>query len=115
MKKFVLGLVLLVIFSLPFKVNAITLATSDAIPHARTYKEGIYKFNRELGSIVQVDVVNPKKPVNIVVVEDSTRELKYYLKLDNNVWSASFKLYDTTVDYTVVVLGDGEVAIRFSN
>lgn len=114
MKKFVFSLVLLMCFIVPIKTSATTIYSNEIIPHARTYREGIYKFNRELGNHVDIDVVNPKKPVNIVVVEDLTRELKYYLKLDSNVWAADFTISDTTIDYTVVILGEGEVAIRFS-
>ncbi|MGL5378466.1 hypothetical protein [Clostridium sp.] len=116
MKKLIVSILAAITLTFTYTAKAITnLEPTSALPHAMTYKEGIYTFDKNPGKLVEVDVINPQKEINMMVIETMTKQLKYYINFDRDCWSTKFYLDKPGMFYTVVIIGEGEVAIRFSN
>lgn len=82
-------------------------------PIASTYKEGIYHFNESAGRKVCLRLITPDKKTNVMIIENKGMNLKYYLSFGENCTKTDMVFESPEDKYTVVIIGEGEIAFTF--
>lgn len=89
-------------------------ASTDSVPTANIYKEGIYHFEKGSGNHLIVKLNTPDKPMVVALIEKNNNKLKYYLIFDKS--SQKIELFlDTPLEaHTATLVGDGEISFSFT-
>lgn len=114
MKKFRAFLFSIILFSISMMpANASIYAPN--IPKADIFKEGIYHFDQSTGKKINLRLATPDNPMTIILIENNTYRLKYYIHLDQNSNTVNIFLDNPLDKHTVIILGTGEIAFTFEN
>lgn len=114
MKNFRSFLFSIILFSISIiPVNASIYAPN--IPKADIFKEGIYHFDQSTGNKINLKLATSDNPMTIIVIENDTDRLKYYIYLDKNSNTVNILLDNPLDKHTVIILGTGEIAFTFEN
>lgn len=110
-RAFIFSIILFSMFMMP--ANASIYAPN--IPKADIFKEGIYHFDQSTGKKINLKLATPDNPMTIIVIEDDTGRLKYYIRLDEVSTSVNIFVDNPLNKHTVIILGTGEIAFTFEN
>lgn len=106
LKKFIVT-VLLLCNCLVFNVKA-----ADTIPTSNVYKEGIYHIKDELRDGTTAELISENSFACILIVNDNgvTQIFKQF-----GDYHEKINIGNVSKNSTIVVIGDGELAINFHN
>ncbi|MBM6837878.1 hypothetical protein H9X77_06420 [Clostridium saudiense] len=107
-KAFLLSIILLSVFIIP--VNA--SISIPNIPTADIYKEGIYHFEKGVGTKLNIKLATLDKPMTVIVMEGNNK-VKYYLYLTKDSNTVNILLDSPLNQHTVLIVGNGEIAFTF--
>lgn len=80
-----------------------------ALPSSDVYKQGIYKLTDD--ATYNADVKLIKGPQTTLILMEKNQNVVLYIKLYLN---EELKLTELGKDYTITIIGDGEVAITYN-
>lgn len=83
-------------------------AKASTVPSSDVYTQGIYKFDESGVFSANVRLVKGKQTTFIVL--EPNQSLVLYIKL---VLNEEIKLRELNRDYTICIIGEGEVAINY--
>ncbi|GAB6167571.1 hypothetical protein JCM1393_00310 [Clostridium carnis] len=96
------------IFFFSISVNAINLTQ----PISDTYKEGVYRINDKAKYYATATLSNKNKIASLLII-DSENRIRLYKNFDTSQVNDSLNIGYISSEDTIVVLGIGEIAIRF--
>lgn len=111
MKKFRAIITVIIIFI--FTGGMVEAQASQNRPIANVYKEGIHHFNDGSGRKISLKLVTPDKKADVMIIDDKEMNLKHYLSFGKNCTSTDMVFESPEDKYTVIIVGDGEIAFTF--
>lgn len=114
MKKIIFAVVvIIVLISSPIIVDASTLIKSINPPVADIYKEGIYHFSEGSGKKLYLKLESPNKPMILMIIENDTRTLKYYVEFTKESPEIDIYLAKPLSEHTTIMVGEGEISFTY--
>lgn len=83
-------------------------AMSSTIPISKVYTQGIYKFEENGAFNANVKLIKGDQTTFLVI--EPNQNVVLYIKL---ILNEEVRLKDIDKDYTICIIGDGEVAITY--
>lgn len=114
MKKLMVAIVIS-IFLIPstIMVNASEKINNINPPLADIYKEGIYHFSEGSGKKLDLKLITPDKPMILMIIENDTRTLKYYMEFTKESPKIEIYLAKPLSEHTTIMVGDGEISFTY--
>ena len=110
MKKIIFAVVVSIfLISSPILADVNSSIKSSDPPLADIYKEGIYHFSQGSGKNLYLKLTSPNKPMILMIIENDTRTLKYYIE------SPEIKMYlaEPLSEHTTIIVGEGEISFTY--
>lgn len=93
--------------------NASDRPIDDKQPLADIYKEGIYHFSESAGKNLVLKLETPNKPMIVMIIENNTRSLKYYIEFTQESPKVEISLTKPIAEHTTIMVGDGEISFTY--
>ncbi|MDY4950626.1 MAG: hypothetical protein SO128_14810 [Clostridium cadaveris] len=84
-------------------------------PTAGIYKEGIYHFSKCLGNKVSLKLTTPEENIIMMIIKNEDGVLKYFVNFGETCKAVDIFLELPVEKYTVILIGEGEIAFTFEN
>ena len=93
--------------------NASYRPIDDKQPLADIYKEGIYHFSESAGKNLILKLETPNKPMIVMIIENNTRSLKYYIEFTEESPKVEISLTKPISEHTTIMVGGGEISFTY--
>lgn len=93
--------------------DASVKSSKNQPPKADIYKEGIYHFSQSSGNEMTLKLETPNEPMILMVIENDSRALKYYVEFTKDSPKIEITLTKPISEHTTVILGNGELAFTY--
>lgn len=80
-------------------------------PISNTYTEGIYHFDKSIGTKISFRLLTEDKPINIIIINGN--DFKYQIYLGGKTSKTDIYLDKPLNYHTVILVGEGEVSFNF--
>lgn len=94
-------------------VDASVISYKNQPPKADIYKEGIYHFSQSSGSKMTLKLETPNEPMILMIIENDSRSLKYYVEFTKDSPKVEIMLTKPISEHTTAILGKGELAFTY--
>ncbi len=110
MKKIIFAVVVSIfLISSPILADVNSSIKSSDPPLADIYKEGIYHFSQGSGKNLDLKLTSPNKPMILMIIENDTRTLKYYIEFTKESPEIKMYLAEPLSEHTTIIVGEGEL------
>ena len=93
--------------------STIVISYKNEPPKADIYKEGIYHFSQSSGSKMTLKLETPNEPMILMIIENDSRSLKYYVEFTKDSPKVEITLTKPISEHTTAILGNGELAFTY--
>lgn len=114
MKKIIFAVVVSIfLISYPILADVNSSIKSSDPPLADIYKEGIYHFSQGSGKNLDLKLTSPNKPMILMIIENDTRTLKYYIEFTKESPEIKMYLAEPLSEHTTIIVGEGEISFTY--
>lgn len=114
MKKIIFAVVVsILLISSPILADVNPSIKSSDLPLANIYKEGIYHFSQGDGKKLDLKLTTPNKPMILMIIENDTRNLKYYVEFTEESPEIEVYLTKPLSEHTTIIVGEGEISFTY--